>query len=220
MKTASIVTLATLKGGSGKSTAAATLACTERGAGKRVVLIDADPQRSLSHWHALGDPPLDLTVIAEAGEGIGALALRQAEECDLVVIDTAGFRNRTMIEALSVADLALVPIKASPLDIAAALETLALIAEIAATKERRRPLPAWLVLSQVVVGSVIARHVREQLTQDGHSLLRSEIANRVAYAEAALSGRMPLHQDPQGAAARDGGAFAKEVMALLAKRNG
>jgi chromosome partitioning protein len=207
-------------GGSGKSTAAACLACHVAAAGKRVVMIDADPQRSLAHWHGLGDPPLELTVIAEAGEGVGHLANTQAGSCDLVVIDTAGFRNRTMIEALSVADLALVPIKPSPLDIAAALETVALIAEVGATKERGRRLPVRLVLSQVTVGSVIARHVREQLEHDGHALLRSEFANRVAYAEAALSGRMPLHMEPRGSAARDGKAFTKEVLALLSDKGG
>jgi chromosome partitioning protein len=212
---APIVVLTTFKGGSGKSTAAACLACHLHEAGKKVALIDADPQRSLVHWHGLGDPPLDLAVIADASESVSRTALEQAKKNDLVVVDTAGFRNRTVIEALGVADLALVPVKASPLDIAAAMETMSLIDEIAATAERGRPLPAALVLSQVTGGSVIARHIRAQLELDGVHLLQTEFVNRVTYAEAALSGRIPFHVDPDGPAAREGAKFALEVLKLL-----
>jgi len=134
----------------------------------------------------------------------------------LVVIDTAGFRNRTMIEALSVADLAVIPIKASPLDIAAAIETVRLIEEVNATDERRaRPMDYRLLLTQVTVGSAVARHVRSELAQGGYALFETELANRVVYAEASIVGRMPIHLDAESAAARDGEAFAREVRRAL-----
>jgi chromosome partitioning protein len=133
-----------------------------------------------------------------------------------VVIDTAGFRNRTMIEALSVADLAVIPIKASPLDIAAAIETVKLIEEVNATDERRgRPMEYRLLLTQVTVGSAVARHVRNELTQSGYALFDAELANRVVYAEASIAGRMPIHLDAHSAAARDGEEFAAEVRHAL-----
>ncbi|HLJ64019.1 MAG TPA: ParA family protein [Stellaceae bacterium] len=211
-----ILVLATQKGGSGKSTAAACLAVHADLGGKRVALIDADPQASLLHWRSLGEPPLDLRIDAEPSEAVGSHARRLAEGCDLVIIDTAGFRNRTMIEALSVADLALVPIKPSPLDIAAALETVKLIGEVNHVAERAgRQLRYRLFLTQVTVGSVIARHVRAELKEAGLALLTAELANRVAYGEATLRGRMPAHLDAQGPAAREGAGFADEVLAAL-----
>jgi chromosome partitioning protein len=211
-----IVVMATLKGGSGKSTAAACLAAHCQRAGLRVVVIDADPQASLMHWRSLGEPWIDLEMVADTSEAVAERALDIARQSDLVVIDTAGFRNRTMIEALSVADLAVIPIKASPLDIAAAIETVRLVEEVNATEERRmRPMDYRLLLTQVTVGSAVARHVRKELTQSGYVLFEAELANRVVYAEASIAGRMPIHLDAGSAAARDGEEFASEVRHAL-----
>jgi chromosome partitioning protein len=215
---APIVVMATLKGGSGKSTAAACLAAHCQRAGLRVAVIDADPQASLLHWVSLGEPAMDIEIMADTSETVGARARAIAREAELVVIDTAGFRNRTMIDALSVADLAVIPIKASPLDIAAAVETVRLIEEINATDERqRRPMGYRLLLTQVTVGSAVARHVRRELAGSGYQLFEAELANRVAYAEASLMGRMPVHLDAFSAAARDGEAFAREVRQALGR---
>lgn len=214
--TGAIVVMATLKGGSGKSTAAACLAAHSQLAGLRAAVIDADPQASLLHWQGLGDPPLDIPIIADTSEAVAQRARELARDVELVVIDTAGFRNRTMIEALSVADLAVIPIKASPLDIAAAIETVRLIEEVNATEERRaRPMTYRLLLTQVTVGSAVARHVRNELTQSGYALFEAELANRVVYAEASIVGRMPIHIDAHSAAARDGEAFTREVRHTL-----
>jgi chromosome partitioning protein len=216
--TGAIVVMATLKGGSGKSTAAACLAAHAQLAGMRAAVIDADPQASLLHWQGLGDPPLDIPIIADTSEAVAQRARELARDVELVVIDTAGFRNRTMIEALSVADLAVIPIKASPLDIAAAIETARLIEEVNATQERRaRPMAYRLLLTQVTVGSAVGRHVRNELTQSGYALFEAELANRVVYAEASIVGRMPIHVDAHSAAARDGEAFAREVRHTLGR---
>ena len=211
-----IVVMATLKGGSGKSTAAACLAAHCQLGGLRTAVIDADPQASLLQWQSLGEPPIDLPIIADTSEAVASRARALAHETELVIIDTAGFRNRTMIEALSVADLAVIPIKASPLDISAAIETVRLIEEVNATEERRsRPMEYRLLLTQVTVGSAVARHVRSELAQSGYVLFEAELANRVVYAEASIVGRMPIHLDAGSAAARDGEAFAREVRRAL-----
>lgn len=214
--TGAIVVMATLKGGSGKSTAAACLAAHCQLGGLRTAVIDADPQASLLHWQSLGEPPIDLPIIADTSEAVASRARALAHDAELVIIDTAGFRNRTMIEALSVADLAVIPIKASPLDISAAIETVRLIEEVNATEERRsRPMAYRLLLTQVTVGSAVARHVRNELAQSGYALFEAELANRVVYAEASIAGRMPIHLDAGSAAARDGEAFAREVRRAL-----
>jgi chromosome partitioning protein len=214
--TGAIVVMATLKGGSGKSTAAACLAAHCQLGGLRTAVIDADPQASLLHWQSLGEPPIDLPIIADTSEAVASRARALVHERELVIIDTAGFRNRTMIEALSVADLAVIPIKASPLDISAAIETVRLIEEVNATEERRsRPMAYRLLLTQVTVGSAVARHVRSELAQSGYVLFEAELANRVVYAEASIVGRMPIHLDAASAAARDGEAFAREVRRAL-----
>ena len=71
-----------------------------------------------------------------------------------------------------------------------------------------------MVLTMTMRGTVIARHVREQLGGAGYPLLKAEMLNRVAYPEAGIEGLSPSITDPDGAAARDIAAIAQELMKL------
>jgi cellulose biosynthesis protein BcsQ len=98
-----------------------------------------------------------------------------------VIVDTAGFRNRTTIGALVATDLAIIPLKSAVEDVDAAIATYDLIREINETDEREgRPIKIAMVLTMTLRGTVIARHVREQLTVAGYPLLQAGMLNRVA----------------------------------------
>ncbi len=71
-----------------------------------------------------------------------------------------------------------------------------------------------MILTMTMRGTVIARHVRDQLTEGGYPLLQAEMFNRVAYPEAGIDGLSPSITEPDGAAARDIGAIAQELMKL------
>ena len=62
-----VITLASRKGGAGKSTLTAQLAAQARALGKRVLVIDADPQGSLKLWHSLRPEALPKLVTPERG---------------------------------------------------------------------------------------------------------------------------------------------------------
>jgi len=79
----------------------------------------------------------------------------------------------------------------------------------------RRPVFRCL-LTQTTRDSVIAKHIRSELSAAGFPLLESEMTNRVIYAEAALWGATPSLMDGAGAAARDIAAIAAEVDNILA----
>lgn len=213
-----VIVLATSKGGAGKSTLARNLAAYWQLLGHKPAVIDADPQRSIAARHA--DSPLkDIPIVAEPEERIGdAIASLQPTRRP-VIVDTAGFRNRTTIRALVAADLALIPLKPSAEDVDGALATYQLIQEINQTPERAgRPIQARLVLTMALQGTVIARHVREQLENAGYPLLKAEMSHRVAYPEAGITGSAPCLIDPDGAAARDIAAIAQEIAASKTKR--
>ena len=78
----------------------------------------------------------------------------------------------------------------------------------------RRPIFRCL-LTQTTRESVIAKHIRSELTEAGFPLLESEMINRVIYAEAALWGATPSLVDNAGPAARDISAIAAEVDNIL-----
>jgi chromosome partitioning protein len=108
----------------------------------------------------------------------------------------------------------LVPVKPSPFDVDRMLDTLnVLINGISGWRPVFRCL-----LAQTTRDSVIAKHIRAELAEAGFPLLRSEMTNRVVYAEAALWGATPSLIDRAGPAARAIATIADEVDGLLALR--
>ena len=83
-----VITLASRKGGAGKSTLTAQLAAQAQQQGKRVLVIDADPQGSLKLWHSLRPDILPKLVTPERGLD-RALAFAMIDGFDTVFIDTA-----------------------------------------------------------------------------------------------------------------------------------
>src|SRR5262245_44471184 len=205
--TGTIVTVATMKGGSGKSTLASCLAVQWTLHGQRPAIIDADPQRSIarlaSREKALGGVP----VIEDASDDAWKTAQHVASKHRPTIIDTPGFRSQSTLACLGVTDLVLVPVKPSPFDVDRMLDTLNLLIN---GVSGRRPL-FRCALMQTTRDSVIAKHIRTELTEAGFPVLKSEMTNRVAYPEAALWGATPNLLDAQGAAARDIAAIANEV---------
>jgi chromosome partitioning protein len=210
-----VITLATSKGGAGKSTLARSFAAHWFALGHHPALIDADPQRSLANRHDPAGRLAGLPIIAEPEERVSEVIAELRARHAPVIVDTAGFRNRTTIGALVATDLAIIPLKPAIEDVDAAIATYDLIQEINQTEEREgRPIKVVMILTMTLRGTVIARHVRLQLTSAGYPLLTAEMPNRVAYPEAGIEGLSPSIIEPDGAAARDITALVQEIMKL------
>ena len=207
----SIITVATMKGGSGKSTVASCLAVHWHLQGRRPTVIDADPQRSIARLaardRALGGVP----VVEDATEQAWQTARRVAAGGGPVIIDTPGFRSEATMACLAATDFLLVPVKPSPFDVDRMLDTLNLLIN---GVSGWRPI-FRCVLTQTTRDSVIAKHIRAELAEAGFPLLESEMTNRVVYAESALWGATPSLIDSAGPAARDIAAIAAEVDDIL-----
>lgn len=127
-----IIAMASRKGGAGKSTLTAHLAAFCHGAGKRCMVIDADPQGSLTLWHSLradGQPPLE-----SGARGIDrALAMAMVEGYEWVFIDTAASMWVVAQEAIRAATLVLIPARPGFFDLDAVRAT------VDAARERNKP---------------------------------------------------------------------------------
>jgi chromosome partitioning protein len=211
--TGTIITVATMKGGSGKSTLASCLAVHWHLTGRHPTLIDADPQRSIMRLAARERALGGVSVLEDATEEASRTARRLAAS-GVVIIDTPGFRSRTTLDCLAAADFLLVPVKPSPFDVDRMLDTLSILTDRA---DGRRPLFRCL-LTQTTRDSVIARHIRAELTEAGLPVLRSEMTNRVAYPEATLWGATPSLISWKGPAAREIAAIAEEVDMVLGEQ--
>jgi cellulose biosynthesis protein BcsQ len=127
-----VITLASRKGGAGKSTLTAHLAAYAQRAGHRCLIIDADPQGSLTLWHSLrthGRLPLQ-----SATRGIDrAIAFAATDAYEWVFVDTAPTMWVVVQEAIRVATLVIIPARPGFFDLASIHET------IAAAREREKP---------------------------------------------------------------------------------
>lgn len=123
-----VVTLATQKGGAGKTTLAASLAVAAAEAGEGVVVIDLDRQGSLAAWHERREAETrEARVIYRAVEADGLAGLlekaRGHAPTTLVVIDTPGILDTTARIGMDAADITLVPVRPSIIDAQAAIRT-------------------------------------------------------------------------------------------------
>ena len=211
---AKVVSLVTMKGGSGKSTTAMCLAGAWQSAGHRVGLIDADPAATVLRWRETGDDFGDIPARSVDGADVGeAVAAFASDGIDRVVVDTPGFRSAALDAAVLASNLVLIPLRPSPVDFQVAADTAEVISGLGAASS----VPAVrFLLTQTNKSSVIARHMRAELEQAGYDLMESQLGNRVAYGEAALAGSTPTFFQPRGAAAREITDLADEVDRLLA----
>jgi chromosome partitioning protein len=208
--TSMIITVATMKGGSGKSTLASCLAVHWHLTGRRPTLIDADPQRSIMRLAARERALGGVNIVEDATEQASQTAQRLAATGP-VIIDTPGFRSKTTLECLAMADFVLVPVKPSPFDVDRMLDTLSILTD---RPDGRRPVFRCL-LTQTTRDSVISRHIRNELTEAGVPVLTAEMQNRVAYPEATLWGATPSLISWKGPAAREIATIADELDAVI-----
>jgi len=127
-----VITLASRKGGAGKSTLTAQLAAQAHALGKRVLVIDADPQASLTLWHSRRTETGLRLVTPERGLD-RALAFAMIEGTDYVFIDTAPTTWVVVQEAIRVATMVVIPVRPGFFDIAAVLDT------VKTARERNKP---------------------------------------------------------------------------------
>ncbi|MBV5266488.1 ParA family partition ATPase [Pinisolibacter aquiterrae] len=206
-----IVAFLNQKGGVGKTTLALHLAGAWTRQGRRVTLIDADPQGSSLDWSEQrvreGLPRL-FGVVGLARDTLHREAPELARTVDHVVIDGPPRVAGLMRSALLAADLVVIPATPSPFDGWASAEMLRLVEE---ARVFRPELRARFLLNRCGARTIIARETAETLADHDPPLLATRIGQRVAYADAAQTGRLVFEIDEAGPAAREIAALAVEI---------
>ena len=219
-----IISLASTKGGVGKTTIAYVLATeiARRLASRnpsisslrgRVACIDADPNRTLAQVLSLTDDPRITCVESDSDRLLADL--RQAQsEADVVVIDLEGTANQAMLYAAGKSDLVLVPAQPSRFDVVEAVKTIGVVRKAADLVGRE--IAHRVVLSRTpVLRQRVADHSRAQFVRASLPLLQVELVQRAAFQSMTYTGRPPYQQDGGEQAAANVASLADEVLAIV-----
>lgn len=196
------------KGGAGKTTLATNLARAIQQQGKKVLLVDSDPQGSARDWHAAGNGEL-ITVIGMDRPTLNKDIEAIAASYDLVLIDGAPQLINMSVAAIKCADIVLIPVQPSPYDIWASADLVDVI------KERQKitdgkPKAAFII-SRQIKNTLLGEDVRGALNAYDLPIFESGTFQRVIYAKAAASGGTVLDVEPNSEAAKEIKQIANEL---------
>ncbi|MBW4037170.1 MAG: ParA family protein [Proteobacteria bacterium] len=205
-----VIAVAQQKGGAGKTMLAAQLAVA-LAPGRRVAVLDIDPQASLTAWGRLraANPKAAAAVTVETVSGwrLAAALDGLKRDHDIVLIDTPPVLDSDARRAIRGADLVLVPMNPTPPDLWAAEGTLKLAAE-----ER---CPVALVFNRAAAASKLRRRLEAEIAARRLVLLDEALGNRAGYANAFAEGLGVAESAPASVAGIEIGALAARVVALL-----
>ena len=194
MKTLSILSR---KGGAGKTTVALHLAVAAQTAGRRTAIVDMDPQRSAADWWRSRHAETPELVEVNAGELAKVVKAGKADGVDLLVVDTRPSAEADALEAATAADLAVIVVKPTILDLRAVAGTVETL--------RRAKTPGLVVINQAPpmrgeAEAAIVQEARGALEGYGFPVLPTVLRYRAAYHAALIDGRAVNELEPGGKA--------------------
>jgi chromosome partitioning protein len=197
--------MASLKGGTGKTTVGLNLAVAAEEAGLRTVVVDVDPQQASAKWGDLravtGKTPTVISAMAaRLPQTIESLTRLGAE---LLVIDTAAHAEGILVSTIDLADLVLIPCRPTIIDLQYLTTTIQL------TTLRRKN--AAVVLNAVATRTLDRGQAEGAIMDMGVNLMPVGVSNLVAYARAITVGQGVTEFEPDGRAAAEMRALFGEL---------
>lgn len=191
---------------------AAHLAVAWASSGKRkVAIVDIDPQGSLGQWYKvrevrLGEMETNLTFAAISGWRVRSELDRLKHTHDLIVIDSPPHTDAEARTAIRAADLVVIPLQPSPMDIWATSATINIC--------KQEHVPVKMVLNRVHPQAKLTEAVSGEMV----GLSANRFGNRVIFAGALMHGLGVTEAEPGSIAAEEVRALAKEIMTYLNRK--
>lgn len=210
-----VITIASVKGGVGKTTLAILLGTELALEGYRVAMLDCDLNQ---HGVAFAEKAdiANFSVIGDVDEDNVLPTLRQAKaDNDLVVIDLPGVSSTLALKAFQRSHLVLIPSQTSLPDLRDAIRTNTQVND--AEELQGTSIPRSIVWTRIPAGfeSRASRHVRESIHGRDIPVLSRTLMDRAAFRELHITGQVPRQTDPASNPAENVSALTSEILACL-----
>jgi len=203
-----VIAILNQKGGTGKTTIAVNLSTGIAVKRHKVLLVDADPQGSVLQWQAItGNSPFNVTHYPRGD--FHRTIEDMAKGYQYVIVDGPPGTGEITRSILVAADMVIMPVGPSPLDIWSAGETAELVKDARKVNTR---LKVKILISKKIPNTRIGREAREALGGYGFGILNTEISQRIAYVESMIAGESVLTYSPNSEAGREMLALTNEIM--------
>lgn len=213
-----LIAILNSKGGVGKSTLAVHAAAWLQEQGLRLVVLDADAQSSTSEWLSQAAPSIRIercATVARINECLsGAVA-----GYDVVLADGPAALGAETVTLAGAADLVLMPIGPSMMDVRASYRTARLLYHVRLRLRRDGRPQVLTVLNRVQSRTRLAQVVVEAVGRYGFAVARTPLSLRQAYAEACGRGTVVWRMGAagHGAAVEIGRLFDEAFADLFAR---
>jgi chromosome partitioning protein len=220
---ATVLSVATQKGGTGKSSTAINIACALESAGYKLQVVDTDPQATFTKWFRTrkksGRNGFNVTNIPKGLLEEEIESLRKDPNLDMVIVDCPGNLEDITASAVRLSDAVLSPLRPSSIDITHTVDTAKFIREIRNTYPEiqfllfvNAAMPRWNISRDT------ADTTREMLASlERTTVLKTQIPMTAAIAEFFGTGDSIFEYAPKSTSATAYKKLTKEIVECLAR---
>ena len=203
-----VISFLNQKGGVGKTTLSINVAACLSLLGQKVLLIDADKQGTASTWASLRTESA-FQVVSLSRENMARDAMKLSAGFDFTIIDGPPQAETISRSCIVASDLVALPIEPGG---ASRWSSDLTIRQVKEAQELKPTLKCGFVVSRKIGGTVLGRDTRAMAADAGIPTFKTEIEQRIAYAEALTMGKTVFEWAARGPAITDIQSLTHELL--------
>lgn len=205
-----IISFLNQKGGVGKTTLSTNVASCLALEGKKVLLIDADPQKSSMDWANIRQGERKFNVVSLPTPTIHKEVELLKPNYDYIIIDAPGNLSNVTRSVIVASDNIIIPVLPSPYDIWAADDIITTIKDVKEIASNVNP-NVYFLINQKIANTTLAKDALESLQSYNIPILTTEIYRRMIYAKTANIGDSVFDTPKENIAALEIQNLTKEI---------